>query len=329
MFKIEQHVISSPVLLAPMAGTSDTPFRILAKQFGVGLATSEMLVLKERLLHTLKSKTRLDFSGEPGIISMQIAATTPNEAVEYALHARALGADIIDINMGCPAKKVCKKFAGSALLANESLVAKMLSEVVRHVDVPITLKTRIGIDKKHINIATIARIAQDAGVRMIAIHGRTKADKYSGEVDYRAIKQVVDSVDIPVIANGDITTPQQAKEVLDYTGANGVMIGRAVCGQPWILQYINEYLQTGNITELAFADKVAIILAHIKDIHAFYPEHIAKNIAKKHIKWYLMMNDLEQHWGSIAHLNEQHAQYEALETILTLNVHHTEQYLIY
>jgi tRNA-dihydrouridine synthase B len=308
--QIGKFEIKSKVLLAPMAGISDRPFRTLARKFGVGLTTTEMVVLQQQLLNTSKSKYRLDFRGETSPISVQIAGATPQALSNSAQIAEDLGADIIDINMGCPAKKVNKKMAGSALLADEKLVSDILEKVSKSVSVPITLKTRLGIDNNSQNILNIAKIAQNSGVQILTIHGRTKVDKYSASASYDLIKQVVASVDIPVVANGDITCGIETKKVLEYTGADAVMIGRATCGRPWIIQQINEYLLTGNWQE--FTDKKEIILNHIKEIYNFYPEVVANNLVNKHIKWYLFNNNLANFWSEINKINSKNNKIDFL-----------------
>jgi tRNA-dihydrouridine synthase B len=316
MFNIGSFQFSSPVLLAPMAGISDKPFRTLAKNFGAALTTSEMVVLQDNLLRTTKSQTRLDFTNEIAPISIQIAGSTPEQLVEYARKAYRLGADIIDINMGCPAKKVCNNASGSALLQDELLVANILQAVTQSVDIPITLKIRTGWDTRHNNCTTIANIAEDVGVSMLAIHGRTRADKYSGNAEYDSIAAVVQNVNIPVIANGDIDSPEKAKQVLDYTGCDGVMIGRATQGKPWIIKQIYDYITTETYQE--FTDKKQIILQHIASIYTFYPDKVADNIAKKHIKWYLFANNLGAFWKEIYPLHFSQ-RYETLQTILDNN----------
>ena len=230
---IGPYKLNTQVLLAPMAGTSDKPFRLLCRQQGAALTTSEMVVIQKHLLNTNKSKYRLDFTGEQSPISIQIAGSEASQLAESAIQAVDFGADIIDINMGCPAKKVCNKAAGSALMQNEKLVEDILNSVVNSVDIPVTLKMRTGWNEENKNAPTIAKIAEDAGIQMIAIHGRTRAQKYHGHAEYDTIKKVVDQVSIPVVANGDITSGKKAQAVLDYTGAEAVMLGRATQGNPW------------------------------------------------------------------------------------------------
>ena len=242
---IGPHHLNSKVLLAPMAGTSDKPFRIMCREQGAALTTSEMVVLQKHLLNTNKSKHRLDFSSEKSPISIQIAGSEAKELSESARQAVEFGADIIDINMGCPAKKVCNKAAGSALMQNEKLVEDIIKSVVNAVDIPVTLKMRTGWNEENKNAPTIAKIAEDFGIQMLAIHGRTRAQKYNGHAEYETVKEIVELVSIPVIANGDITTAEKAKKVLDFTGADGVMLGRATQGNPWLVGQVNQYLSTG------------------------------------------------------------------------------------
>jgi tRNA-dihydrouridine synthase B len=317
MFKVGDYEFNSQVLLAPMAGTSDKPFRILAKNFGAALATSEMVLLKDGLLKTDKSKYRLDFSGEQNPISLQIAGSNADEMANYAKKAQDFGADIIDINMGCPAKKVCNKASGSALLQDEKLVADILQSVVESADIPVTLKMRTGWNDDNKNYLTIAKIAEDLGVQMLAIHGRTRENKYQGEAEYQSIKEVVENVSIPVIANGDINSPEKARDISKKTGCAGIMIGRASQGQPWIIKQIDDYLKTGRYQD--FDKKQEIILQHIDDIYNFYPEIPADNIAKKHIKWYLYANNLGDFWQEIYPIKDSKKRREKLQNILNNN----------
>lgn len=317
MIDIGDFTLPSKILLAPMAGVSDKPFRILAKKFGAGLTTSEMVVLQNNLLKTTKSQTRLNFTGETRPISIQVAGSSPAEITEYAGKAVEIGADIVDINMGCPAKKVCNKASGSALLQDETLVQQILASVTKNTSVPITLKIRTGWDRSTKNHLTIAKIAKDCGVSMLTIHGRTRADKYNGEAEYDSIKEVVQNVDIPIIANGDITTPEKAKQVLDYTGCAGVMIGRATQGAPWIIKQIDDYIKIGKYQK--FENKAKIMLKHLQDIYDFYPEKVADNIAKKHIKWYLFANNLGDFWQEIYSITNPKKRYAAIKNIFISN----------
>ena len=276
------------LFVAPMAGVTDRPFRQLCKKLGAGFAVSEMVSSNSLLYGSAKTRRRANHEGEVAPVSVQIAGTDPQMMADAARHNVDHGAQIIDINMGCPAKKVCNVMAGSALMQNEPLVAKILAAVVAAVpDTPVTLKFRTGWDRQHKNAPTIARLAEDNGIRAVAIHGRTRADQYMGEAEYDTVALVKSLVKIPVIANGDITTPQQAKFVLDYTQADGVMIGRAAQGRPWLFREIEHYLRTG--AELA-PPKVAEIhrtlREHLTDLYGFYGEETGIRIARKHISWY-------------------------------------------
>ena len=276
------------LFVAPMAGVTDRPFRQLCKKLGAGFAVSEMVSSNSLLYGSAKTRRRANHEGEVAPVSVQIAGTDPQMMADAARHNVDHGAQIIDINMGCPAKKVCNVMAGSALMQNEPLVAKILAAVVAAVpDTPVTLKFRTGWDRQHKNAPTIARLAEESGIRAVAIHGRTRADQYMGEAEYDTVALVKSLVKIPVIANGDITTPQQAKFVLDYTRADGVMIGRAAQGRPWLFREIEHYLRTG--AELA-PPKVAEIHRtlrdHLTDLYGFYGEETGIRIARKHISWY-------------------------------------------
>ncbi len=318
--QIGPYQLNSKALLAPMAGTSDKPFRILCKSFGAALTTSEMVVIQQHLLNSNKSKSRLDFKGETGPISIQIAGSEAQELAKSAQKAVEFGADIVDINMGCPAKKICNKAAGSALMQDESLVKDILHSVVNAVDIPVTLKMRTGWSQDNKNATTIAQIAQEAGIKMLSIHGRTREDKYTGNAEYDTIKAVVKSVDIPVIANGDIVSPLKAKQVLDYTGANGVMIGRATQGNPWIFHEINHYLKTGKIAEkIPLTSKKQTILDHIEQIHEFYGEKMGTMLARKHIFWYATHLDEKSgrdFWQKVNKITDHKVQYQLLGEFL-------------
>ncbi|MBU0752885.1 MAG: tRNA dihydrouridine synthase DusB [Gammaproteobacteria bacterium] len=276
------------LFVAPMAGVTDRPFRQLCKQLGAGLAVSEMVTSNSLLYGSAKTRRRANHDGEVEPISVQIAGSDPAMMAEAAKYNVDEGAQIIDINMGCPAKKVCNVMAGSALMQNEALVAKILEAVVGAVpNTPVTLKFRTGWSREHKNAPAIARIAQESGVRAIAIHGRTRADQYTGEAEYDTIALVKSLVTIPVIANGDITTPQKAKFVLDHTGADGVMIGRAAQGRPWLFREIEHYLKTGELLPSPAAAEIHTILRrHLTDLYAFYGEETGVKIARKHIGWY-------------------------------------------
>lgn len=279
--------LSSPVFLAPMAGITDRPFRQLCRQLGAGLVVSEMVTSDPTLRNSRKTQLRLDHRGEQEPISVQIAGTEASQMADAARFNVDNGAQIIDINMGCPAKKVCNVMAGSALLKDEQKVAAILTSVVNAVDVPVTLKTRTGWDKDHRNAIRIARIAEDSGIQALSLHGRTRECGYRGEAEYDTIAQVKTSIGIPVIANGDIDSPQKARQVMDYTGADAVMIGRAAQGRPWIFREINHYLQTGEMLAEPGSNEISRWLEqHLKNLYDFYGEHMGVRIARKHIGWY-------------------------------------------
>ena len=276
-----------PVVLAPMAGVTDRPFRILCKRLGADLAVSEMVTSNKALYGTSKSLTRMNHEGEVSPKIIQIAGGDVAMMVEAARMNASLGADIIDINMGCPAKKVCNKVAGSALLSDERLVYKILKGVVDSVGIPVTLKIRTGPSPDTKNGVAIAKIAQDCGVAMLSVHGRTRADKFLGEAEYETIASIVDCVDIPILANGDITTPQQAERVLQVTGADGVMVGRAAQGNPWIFSQIKHYLSTGfELDPPSAGEKADVLKWHLRNLYELYGEYSGVRIARKHIAWY-------------------------------------------
>jgi tRNA-dihydrouridine synthase B len=285
--KIGPHTLPSNVLLAPMAGVTDRPFRILCRRFGAGLAASEMLSADVRLWDTPKSRRRMDHTGEPGPRVVQIAGFDPAMMAEAARRNVDAGAQIIDINMGCPAKKVCNRLAGSALLQDEALVARILHAVVRAVDVPVTLKTRTGWDRDHKNCLSIAAIAQDSGIQALAIHGRTRTDLYQGNAEHETAAAVKAAVRIPVFANGDVDSPQRARQILELTGCDGIMIGRAAQGRPWIFDEVNFFLATGESRAALALEKVRDIMrAHLEDLYAFYGDETGVRVARKHLGWY-------------------------------------------
>ena len=285
--QIGPYRIDPPLVLAPMAGVTDKPFRLLCKRMGAGLAVSEMTTSDARLWRSAKSRARMDHAGEPEPVSVQIAGSDPRLLAEAARHNAAHGARIIDINMGCPCKKVCNAWAGSALLQDEPLVARILAAVVAAVDVPVTLKIRTGWDREHRNALRIARIAEDAGIAALAVHGRTRADKYEGVAEYETIAAVKAAARIPVIANGDITTPQQASAVLAATGADALMIGRGAQGRPWIFRQIARYLADGTLLPEPGPEEVcAILCGHLRALYDFYGEEAGVRIARKHLGWY-------------------------------------------
>lgn len=271
-----------------MAGITDRPFRQLCRQLGAGLVVSEMLTANNELWSSRKSMLRMDHTGESEPIAVQIAGGDPDMMAEAARLNVLNGAQIIDINMGCPAKKVCKKAAGSALLQDELLVRDILKSVVSAVDVPVTLKFRTGWSRDNRNAVTIARIAEDMGIHALALHGRTREDAFLGQAEYDTIAEVVKAVKIPVFANGDIDSPLKAKAVLDYTGAAAVMIGRAAQGRPWIFREIDHYLNTGDfLPTLSLRTVQEILLAHLRDLYQFYGDVLGPRIARKHVSWYL------------------------------------------
>ena len=285
--QIGPYRIDPPVVLAPMAGVTDKPFRLLCKRLGAGLAVSEMTNADPRLWHTRKSLQRMDHAGEPEPVSVQIAGYDPAMLADAARYNADNGAQIIDINMGCPAKKVCNVWSGSALLQDEPLVARIVKAVVDAVEVPVTLKIRTGWDRQNKNAMNIARIAEDSGIAALAVHGRTRADKYEGEAEYDTITAVKAAVRIPVLANGDVNTPQQARHVLDVTGADALMIGRGAQGRPWIFREIAHYLATGELLPAPEPDEVAqILMGHLEQLYAFYGELQGVRIARKHLGWY-------------------------------------------
>jgi tRNA-dihydrouridine synthase B len=270
-----------------MAGVTDRPFRMLCKRFGAGLAVSEMVTSNSLLYGSTKTLRRANHEGEVEPISVQIAGADPKMMADAARHNVDNGAQIIDINMGCPAKKICNVMAGSALLKDESLVTEILKAVVNAVDVPVTLKIRTGWDKQNRNAVTIAKIAEDIGVKALAMHGRTRACLYNGNAEYDTIAEVKQAISIPLIANGDITTPEKAKYVLEYTKADAVMIGRAAQGRPWIFREIEHYLNTGEHLESPTVDEIHnVMLQHLHDLYDFYGELTGMRVARKHISWY-------------------------------------------
>lgn len=275
------------LVVAPMAGVTDRPFRQLCKRFGAGLAVSEMVASNSLLWGSPKTRRRADHRGEAEPIVVQIAGAEPAMMAEAARYNVAQGAQIIDINMGCPAKKVCNAHAGSALLKDEPLVARILNAVVAAVEVPVTLKIRTGWDKEHRNARTILKIAEEAGIAALTIHGRTRACGYRGEAEYDTIAAVKREARIPIIANGDITDPEKARYVLDYTGADGIMIGRAAQGRPWIFREVAHYLATGErLPPPRVAEIHAILLQHLEALYGFYGEATGVAMARKHIGWY-------------------------------------------
>jgi tRNA-dihydrouridine synthase B len=285
--RIGRHTLPNQLAVAPMAGVTDRPFRVLCRKLGAGYAVSEMVAANPALYGTDKSRRRLDHAGEPAPVAVQIAGADPSMMAEAARYNAERGAQIIDINMGCPAKKVCNAAAGSALLSNETLVAAIVDAVVHAVDVPVTLKIRTGAHPGARNAVAIARLAQDAGVQALTVHGRTRACAFVGAVEYDTIAAVKRAVTIPVIANGDIDTPEKAKAVLSHTGADAVMIGRAAQGRPWIFREIAHFLATGqHLPPPTVAEARELVAAHLADHYAFYGEFMGVRTARKHLGWY-------------------------------------------
>lgn len=312
--QVGPYTLRNRLAVAPMAGVTDRPFRQLCKSLGAGYAVSEMTASDARLWNTRKSRRRRDHDGEVEPVAVQIAGTDPDWMADAARFNVAHGAQIIDINMGCPAKKVCNVMAGSALMRDEPLVARIVGAVVRAVDVPVTLKMRTGWDRDQRNAVRIAAIAEAAGIQALTVHGRTRADLYDGAAEYDTIAEVKAAVRIPVIANGDIDTPDRAKYVLDRTGADAVMIGRAALGRPWIFREIDQFLSTGvRAIEPTAQEIQAIMEAHLRALYAFYGDIVGARIARKHVGWYAR----ELPGGStlravVNGLSEPHAQLDAV-----------------
>jgi tRNA-dihydrouridine synthase B len=285
--KIGPYLLRSNVVLAPMAGVTDRPFRMLCRRFGAGLAASEMLTSDARLWHTPKSRHRRDTLGEPGPTAVQIAGFDPQMMADAARRNVDAGAQIIDINMGCPAKKVCNRLAGSALMKDEELVARILETVVAAVSVPVTLKIRTGWDPLHKNGIRVAQIAADCGIQALAVHGRSRTDMFRGIAEHDTVRAIKRSVKIPVLANGDVDSPMRAMEILNYTGCDGVMIGRAAQGRPWIFDEVNFFVETGKLREdLAQENVRDIMRAHLEDLYDFYGDETGVRVARKHLSWY-------------------------------------------
>ena len=285
---IGPYTLPNPVVLAPMAGVTDLPFRRLCRQLGAGLVVGEMVSASADTRNTRKSQLRMNHEGEPEPIAVQIVGGDPEIMAAGALFNVQNGAQIIDINMGCPAKKVCNKAAGSALMKDEGLVREILQAVVAAVDVPVSLKIRTGWDPDHRNGPRIARIAEDAGIVSLAVHGRTRACGYGNTVEYDTIRTIKQSVGIPVFANGDITSAEKAVAVMQYTGADGVLIGRAAQGRPWIFREVAHYLATGEqLPPPSLAEVEQILLTHLQGLYDFYGEFLGVRIARKHTGWYL------------------------------------------
>ncbi|KJV46012.1 tRNA dihydrouridine synthase DusB [Acinetobacter indicus] len=316
--------IERKLWVAPMAGVTDRPFRTLCKYFGAGHAVSEMMTSDKTLRMSKKSLYRANFDGEIAPISAQIAGSDPADLAEAARYQVANGAQIVDINMGCPAKKVCNKLAGSALLQDEDLVARILDAVVEAVDVPVTLKTRLGFLNGQENILRVAKRAEQAGIAALALHGRTREDMYLNTARYELIKQVKAELNIPLIANGDIDSPEKAKMVLDYTGADAIMIGRAAQGRPWIFREITHYLTTGEHLAAPSIEEVKqVLLGHLSELYSFYGEYSGCRISRKHIAWYTKglrsSNEFRQNMYRVESTAE---QYQVVETYFNQLLEH-------
>lgn len=287
MIKIGPYPLSNPLVLAPMAGVTDRPFRQLCKSMGASVAVSEMVSSNSLLWGSEKTKRRANHEGETKPCSVQIAGANPSMMSKAAKYNADAGAEIIDINMGCPAKKVCNALAGSALLKDERLVSQILEATVKAVNIPITLKIRTGWDKATKNGVRIAKIAENTGIAALAVHGRTRACGFSGQAEYDTIAEIKQNVSIPVFANGDINTPEKAKYVLDYTGTDGLMIGRAAQGRPWIFWEILHFLKTGEyLPEPSLNEIQDIMIKHLYNLYAFYGEKTGVHVARKHVSWY-------------------------------------------
>ncbi|MFT5519741.1 MAG: tRNA-dihydrouridine synthase B [Enterobacterales bacterium] len=308
--KIGPYLLENNLILAPMAGVTDRPFRQLCKDLGAALAVGEMLSANPMLRNTRKSLLRADHKGESGVQWVQIAGGDAAMLAEAAQYNVEQGANVVDINMGCPAKKVCRKAAGSALLADESLVEEICLQVIDAVDVPVTLKIRTGTDRENRNAVNIAKIAEKSGITALSIHGRTRSDKFQGNAEYKTIRAVRDAVNITLIANGDIDSPEKAKQVLDFTEVEGLMIGRPAQGKPWIFREIAHYLETGELIEDISLNEVAdIMLRHIAQLHEFYGFEQGVRIARKHVGWYLNSylqgRNYKQHFNKINDAKDQ------------------------
>jgi len=285
--QIGPYQLKNNLIVAPMAGVTDRPFRQLCKTMGAGMAVSEMVASNSLLWGSEKTRRRANHDGEVEPIAVQIAGADPQMLAEAAKYNVDQGAQIIDINMGCPAKKVCNVMAGSALLRDEPLVRRILDAVAAAVDVPVTLKIRTGWDRSHKNALAVAKLAEGAGIQALAIHGRTRACGFGGDAEYDTIAAVKSKIGIPVIANGDIDTPERVKQVLDYTRADAVMIGRAAQGRPWMFGEVSHYLKTGErLPPPEVAEIHRVLVAHLRGLYAFYGEHIGVRVARKHISWY-------------------------------------------
>ncbi len=312
--RIGPYELKNNLIVAPMAGVTDRPFRMLCRKLGAGHAVSEMMAANALLWGTDKTRRRVDHTGEPGPVSVQIAGAVPEQMADAARFNVDHGAQIIDINMGCPAKKVCNVMAGSALLQDELLVARILEAVVKAVNVPVTLKTRLGWSPEQRNIGRIARLAEQCGIQALAIHGRTRACGYRGAASYDLIRAVKAESGIPVIANGDIDSPQKARDVLACTGADAVMIGRAAQGRPWIFREIGHFLATGELLPSPCVSEIKeLMLSHLAEHYHFYGEYSGVRIARKHIAWYTRgLRDSNEFRQTVYQLESSEAQLAAI-----------------
>ncbi len=313
--QIGPYTIAQKVVAAPMAGVTDRPFRMLCRAFGAGYAVSEMVSSSNQLRHTLKTQRRTDHRGEATPRIVQIVGGDPEILADAARENVQRGAQVIDINMGCPAKKVCNKAAGSALLENEALVARILRTVAAAVDVPVTLKIRTGPDPSRRNGVRLARIAEAEGIQALAVHGRTRACRFVGKVEYDTIREIKRAVSIPVIANGDICNPKCAAQVLQFTGADAVMIGRGAQGRPWLFAQIQHYLDTGTVAaDPPLEVQKDVLLQHLRELYAFYGEGLGVRVARKHISWYVKSQEGgKQLWRTINRVEEQKKQYQKVK----------------
>ncbi|MDA9211163.1 tRNA dihydrouridine synthase DusB [Methylophilaceae bacterium] len=338
--QIGPHKLKNNIILAPMAGVTDRPFRMLCKHYGAGMAISEMVTSNSLLYGSEKTLLRANHEGEVAPVSVQIAGADPNMMAEAARFNMAKGAQIIDINMGCPAKKICNVMAGSALLQKEKLVEKILNAVVKSVDIPVTLKIRTGWDKENKNAPRIAKIAEDSGIQALSMHGRTRACLYRGDAEYDTIANVKRLINIPVIANGDITSPEKAKFVLEYTKADGIMIGRAAQGRPWIFREIEYFLKTGeHMARPSITEIETTTIQHVKDLYDFYGVERGHRIARKHISWYTKglknsaqfrfnMNQIDETTKQIAYIKQYFNELRKLDKYITYEDHENELGLV-
>ena len=313
--QIGPYRIEPPLILAPMAGVTDRPFRSLCRRLGAGLAVSEMTSSDATLWNTEKSRLRREHDAESGPISVQIAGYDPSAMARAAQLNVEHGAQIIDINMGCPAKKVCRVDAGSALMRDEVLVGKILRAVVGAVHVPVTLKMRTGWARAHRNAVNIARVAEDSGIAALTIHGRTREDHYAGEAEYETLAAVRACIRIPLIANGDIDSGEKARQVLSATGADALMIGRAALGQPWIFREIAGYLAGGRRVSPPTPEEIAtVLLGHVRELHRLYGEGRGVRVARKHIQWYCQSHrGAGEFWAAIHRVESASEQIEKIE----------------